>query len=61
MAQPQMKEINALVDAHVTGQRDLRVVDNPLAFSRTPKRESTNIPLLGEHTAEILARLGLDT
>ena len=60
MAQPQMKEINALVDAHVTGQRDLRVVDSPLAFSRTPKRQNTTVPLLGEHTEEILARLGLD-
>ena len=59
MVQPQMKEINALVDAHVTGQRDLRVVDNPLAFSRTPKRENVTVPLLGEHTEEILARLGL--
>ena len=60
MAQPQMQEINAMVDAHVTGQRDLRVVDSPLAFSRTPKRENTTVPLLGEHTEEILARLGLD-
>ena len=60
MAQPQMQEINAMVDAHVTGQRDLRVVDNPLAFSRTPKRENVTVPLLGEHTAEVLARLGFD-
>ena len=60
MAQPQMQEINALVDAHVTGQRDLRVVNNPLAFSRTPKRENVTVPLLGEHTAEVLARLGFD-
>ena len=60
MAQPQMQEINAMVDAHVTGQRDLRVVDSPLAFSRTPKRENVTVPLLGEHTEEILARLGLD-
>ena len=60
MAQPQMQEINAMVDAHVTGQRDLRVVDNPLSFSRTPKRENVTVPLLGEHTAEVLARLGFD-
>ena len=60
MAQPQMQEINAMVDAHVTGQRDLRVVDNPLVFSRTPKRENVTVPLLGEHTAEVLARLGFD-
>ncbi|MEE4378046.1 MAG: CaiB/BaiF CoA-transferase family protein [Candidatus Competibacteraceae bacterium] len=60
MAQPQMQEINAMVDAHVTGQRDLRVVDSPLKFSRTPKREHINVPLLGEHTEEILARLGFD-
>lgn len=60
MAQPQMKEIHALADAKVTGQRDLRVVDNPLSFSRTPRRQETTVPLLGEHTEEILARLGLD-
>jgi crotonobetainyl-CoA:carnitine CoA-transferase CaiB-like acyl-CoA transferase len=60
MAQPQMKEIHALADAHVTGQRNLRVVDSPLSFSRTPRRETTTVPLLGEHTEEILARLGLD-
>jgi crotonobetainyl-CoA:carnitine CoA-transferase CaiB-like acyl-CoA transferase len=60
MAQPQMQEINAMVDVHVTGQRDLRVVDSPLAFSRTPKREYVTVPLLGEHTEEILSRLGFD-
>jgi crotonobetainyl-CoA:carnitine CoA-transferase CaiB-like acyl-CoA transferase len=55
-----MKEINALTDVPVTGQKDLRVVDSPLAFSRTPKREHGSVPLLGEHTEEVLARLGLD-
>jgi crotonobetainyl-CoA:carnitine CoA-transferase CaiB-like acyl-CoA transferase len=60
MAQPQMKEIHAMADAKVTGQRDLRVVDNPLSFSRTPRRETTTVALLGEHTEEILARLGFD-
>jgi len=60
MSQPQMKEINALTDVPVTGQKDLRVVDSPLAFSRTPKRKHGSVPLLGEHTEEVLARLGLD-
>lgn len=60
MAQPQMKEIHAMAEAKVTGQRSLRVVDNPLSFSRTPRRETTTVALLGEHTEEILARLGLD-
>jgi crotonobetainyl-CoA:carnitine CoA-transferase CaiB-like acyl-CoA transferase len=60
MAQPQMKEIHAMAEAKVTGQRSLRVVDNPLSFSRTPRRETTTVALLGEHTDEILTRLGLD-
>jgi crotonobetainyl-CoA:carnitine CoA-transferase CaiB-like acyl-CoA transferase len=60
MAQPQMEEIHAMAEAKVTGQRSLRVVDNPLSFSRTPRRETTTVALLGEHTDEILARLGFD-
>ena len=61
MSQPQKKEINALTDVPVNGQKSLRVVDSPLAFSRTPRREHSPVPLLGEHTEEVLARLGLDS
>jgi crotonobetainyl-CoA:carnitine CoA-transferase CaiB-like acyl-CoA transferase len=60
MSQPQIKEVNALTDVPVTGQKDVRVVDSPLAFSRATKREYGSVPLLGEHTQEVLARLGLD-
>jgi len=45
---------------HASGER-VQVIANPVRLSATPPTYRSAAPLLGQHTEEVLARLGLDT
>jgi formyl-CoA transferase/CoA:oxalate CoA-transferase len=40
---------------------ELKLVGSPMKFSETPVQVRRAPPLLGEHTAEVLAESGFDT
>jgi crotonobetainyl-CoA:carnitine CoA-transferase CaiB-like acyl-CoA transferase len=57
LAEPQALARGSVVDIpHPQGT--VRMVANPIKFSRTPIRYDVAPPMLGEHTDSILARLG---
>lgn len=57
---PQVSHNGMIRKVPVAGQEDLRVIDHPLRLSRTPHSIRRGPPRLGEHTAEVLGRLGFD-
>jgi crotonobetainyl-CoA:carnitine CoA-transferase CaiB-like acyl-CoA transferase len=58
-ADPQVRREMLVEVAHPTAGR-LKLLANPLQFSATPASVRRHPPLLGEHTAEVLAEIGMD-
>lgn len=44
----------------ITGHGKIKVLNNPIKLSATPAAIQSRAPELGEHTAELMARLGYD-
>lgn len=55
---PQILARDMLIAMEHPARQDLKLVGNPLKLSRTPVAYQRPPPLLGEHTAEVLAELG---
>ncbi|HEX7023994.1 MAG TPA: CaiB/BaiF CoA-transferase family protein [Gemmatimonadales bacterium] len=60
MAEPQIAARAMIVEQEHPRAGTIRVVGVPVKLSRTPGEVRTPAPLLGEHTDEILAELGLE-
>ena len=59
-ADPQVQARGVVVEMdHASGER-VQVIANPVRLSETPPRYDAAPPLLGQHTEEVLASLGLD-
>mgnify|MGYP006272597593 CR=1 FL=1 len=59
-ADPHLQERGFLVDLAHTTNGKVRATGSPMHFSQTPVRLERAGPLLGEHTAAILAAVGVD-
>ncbi len=53
---PQVLHSKMIIDFAQDGQKNIRVVRNPLNLSRTPAQYRSRPPTLGEHTHEILQK-----
>ncbi|MCC6247808.1 MAG: CoA transferase [Rubrivivax sp.] len=60
LALPQVAHNGMIRSVPVDGQPDMQVIDHPLRLSRTPHTIRSGPPALGQHTAAVLASLGLD-
>jgi crotonobetainyl-CoA:carnitine CoA-transferase CaiB-like acyl-CoA transferase len=58
--EPQIKHRNMLRRLPHAVAGDVPTVVSPLNFTETPLQYEKGPPILGQHTAEILAELGLD-
>jgi crotonobetainyl-CoA:carnitine CoA-transferase CaiB-like acyl-CoA transferase len=56
---PQVRHLGVVAEVEQPGYGKLRMVNFPVRASATPARLTRPAPLLGEHTAEVLAELGL--
>lgn len=56
----QFKELNLLLNVHREGGEDIFTTRCPIRFGETPFSDSRHAPVLGEHTAQIIAEFGLD-
>ena len=45
-------------ELEIADQKTIKVLNNPIKLSKTPAGIKCRAPELGEHTAELLARLG---
>lgn len=54
----QLKELGAFIDVPRGDGGTARVVATPLHYSRTPLDVQTGVPAVGEHTRDVLGRLG---
>lgn len=60
-ADPQVRSRNMVVEMPHPLSDTVRLVANPIKLSQTPVQYRRPPPLLGEHTAEVLAELGLSS
>ncbi|TDE03123.1 CaiB/BaiF CoA transferase family protein [Jiangella asiatica] len=58
---PLLDALDATVDMTVEGDRVVRLVQTPLAFSTTPVSARIPPPRLGEHTDDVLSAAGFST
>jgi crotonobetainyl-CoA:carnitine CoA-transferase CaiB-like acyl-CoA transferase len=56
--QPQMRHRGTLATVRAEGIGDLRLFNLTALFERTPGKVETPPPTLGQHTAEVLGRIG---
>lgn len=56
---PQVRYNGLLVDVDVGGQDEARTIGNPVKLSRTRATVRRSVPLLGEHTRDVLREMGL--
>ena len=56
----QFKELNLLLNVRREGGEDIFTTRCPIRFGETPFSDSRHAPVLGEHTAQIIAEFGLD-
>ena len=47
-------------EMEIAGHGKIKVLNNPIKLSKTPARIECRAPELGEHTDELMARLGYD-
>jgi crotonobetainyl-CoA:carnitine CoA-transferase CaiB-like acyl-CoA transferase len=59
-ADPQVRERDMTVTVPHPLSGELKLVGSPMKFSETPVQVRRPPPLLGEHTAEVLAEFGID-
>lgn len=55
---PQVKENNLMVETAYPGVGKVTMVNTPIRLSKKPVNNTSNAPLIGEHTNEILNELG---
>lgn len=55
---PQLEALGSIVEMPVEGKGNVKLVATPLKFSATPLSTHMPPPMLGEHTDEILMRVG---
>jgi crotonobetainyl-CoA:carnitine CoA-transferase CaiB-like acyl-CoA transferase len=55
---PQAIANEFFVEMDLPGQQKIKVLNNPIKLSKTPADIQCRAPELGEHTAELLAKLG---
>jgi crotonobetainyl-CoA:carnitine CoA-transferase CaiB-like acyl-CoA transferase len=60
LAHPQVMAREMVVEMEHETARTVRAVASPIRMSGSPTRKATAPPLHGQHTAEILAALGID-
>ena len=58
---PQVRHLGVVAEMDQPGYGRLRMVSFPVRASATPARLTRPAPLLGEHTSEVLAELGMST
>ena len=58
-ADPQVRHLGLVTEVEQPGYGTVRMLDFPFGASATPSRVRRPAPRLGEHTAEVLAQLGL--
>ena len=59
LADPQVKHLGLVAEVEQPGYGSARMLSFPVRASATPATIRRPAPLLGEHTAEVLAELGL--
>ena len=57
---PQMHAVGAFIEIENPGGDPIPSVNSPITFRGSPLRVGRPIPRLGEHTAEVLAELGIE-
>ena len=55
---PQIQHLGIATPSHHYRRGEIRLVGQPLDFSRTPARVVTMTPESGEHTSQVLRELG---
>ncbi|HKZ07083.1 MAG TPA: CoA transferase [Methylomirabilota bacterium] len=58
---PQVRHLGVVAEMDQPGYGRVRMVSFPVRASATPARLTRPAPLLGEHTSEVLAELGMST